>query len=266
MMLLRDYKVLFVNLRCKAKYHILYITNMQNSIVSSQEIVKDCWNHIGVEGDQSCPELKAVIHCRNCPVYSAAGRSLLEREAPPDYLHEWTNILAKAQLEDSGEQSSRALVLSAQTISVIIFRLLDEYLALPVRLLQEVTSPCVIHTIPHRSNELFLGLVNVRGEILMCISLSHLLNLETTSEPLEQPSSLASKRMVVVASEENRWVFTVNEVCGVHRFQNSELQDIPVVISKATEAYTKGVIHWQGQKVNYLDSDLLFYNLNRRIL
>jgi chemotaxis-related protein WspD len=239
---------------------------MQKSIVSNQLNVQDCWNHIGVEGDRTCPELKAVIHCRNCPVYSAAGRSLLEREAPPDYLYEWTNILAKAQVDEFEEQSSRAIVQSAQTISVIIFRLLGELLALPVRLLQEVISPCVIHTLPHRSNELFLGLVNVRGEILMCISLGNLLNLEVTADSLTPPSLFSSKRMVVVASDEDRWVFTVDEVCGVHRFQQTELQDIPVVISKATEAYTKGVIHWQGQKVNYLDSDLLFYNLNRRIL
>jgi Magnesium chelatase, subunit ChlI len=37
----------------------------------------DCWNQIGVFGDGTCPELAKVIHCRNCPVYAAGGRSLL---------------------------------------------------------------------------------------------------------------------------------------------------------------------------------------------
>jgi len=60
-------------------------------------MIDDCWNRIGVEGegDHSCIQLKTVIHCRNCPIYSSAGRGLLEREAPPEYLDEWTDILAK---------------------------------------------------------------------------------------------------------------------------------------------------------------------------
>jgi len=229
-------------------------------------MIDDCWNRIGVEGDRSCEQLKTVIHCRNCPVYSAAGRGLLEREAPPEYVKEWTEVLAKTPSDHSLAQTNGAIVVAGETVSVMIFLIGGEWLALPVRLLQEVTEPCVIHTLPHRNNELFMGLVNIRGEILMCISLGSLLDLENTTALSHPPSSFVSKRMVVVANEQDRWVFTVDEVSGVNRFQLSELQATPVVISKATEAYTKGVISWRGQKVNYLDSDLLFYTLNRRIL
>ncbi len=226
----------------------------------------DCWNKIGVEGDRSCPQLKTAIHCRNCSVYSLAGRSLLEREASPEYLHEWTQILAKTQNDDSLAPINGAIVRSAETLSVMIFRLGEEWLALPVRLLQEVTQPCVIHRLPHRSNELFLGLVNIRGEILLCVALSNLLNLEPITDSSQNLSAVISKRMMVVASQENRWVFPVDEVRGVHRFQISELQNTPVVISKASAAYTKGVIYWQEHKVNYLDADLLFYTLSQRLL
>jgi len=229
-------------------------------------MANDCWNHIGVEGtgDRSCVKLQTVTHCRNCSVYSTAGRSLLEREAPPEYIHEWTEIVAKTQPAESIAPANGAIVQSTETISIIIFRLGGEWLALPVHLLQEITQPCVIHTLPHRSNELFMGLVNIRGEILLCISLGLLLELYPDSSPLQ--NSLISKRMMVVASAENRWVFSVDEVCGVHRFPIAELQSTPVVISKASEAYTKGVIPWQGHQVCYLDADLLFYTLNRRIL
>ena len=231
-------------------------------------MIDDCWNRIGVEGagDRSCSKLKTVIHCRNCPVYSAVVRSLLEREAPPEYVNEWTEVLGKTQPDHSLAQINGAIFLSAQTLSVMIFRLGGEWLAFPVRLLQEVTQPCLIHTLPHRSNQLFQGLVNIRGEILLCIALGHLLDLEATDHSSQHLHSVSSQRMVVVASEENRWVFTVDEVCGVHRFPLSELQSTPVVISKASEGYTKGVIHCQGHKVNYLDMYLLFYTLNRRIL
>ncbi|HEY9706390.1 MAG TPA: chemotaxis protein CheW [Allocoleopsis sp.] len=223
----------------------------------------DCWNQIGVEGDHSCPQLKTVIHCRNCTVYSQAGRSLLEREASPEYLKEWTEIIAKPQPDDALTPTNGVIVRSAETLSAMICRLGNEWLAVPVKLLQEVTQPCVIHSLPHRSNDLFRGLVNIRGEILLCVSLSHLLNLEIMPDTQKNISAL--KRMVVLASDEHRWVFSVDEVCGVHRFQINELQNTPVVISKASASYTKGVIYWLNQKVNYLDTDLLFETLNRRI-
>lgn len=101
----------------------------------------------------------------------------------------------------------------------------------------------------------------------MCVSLGHLLDLEDHANSSDRASSVAAaKRMIVMASGDNRWVFIVDEVCGLHRFPLKELENTPVVISKASETYTKGVVRWQGHKVNYIDSDLLFYTLNRRIL
>ncbi len=50
--------------------------------------VHDCWNRIGVEGNATCRELAKYIHCRNCPVYSAAGLQLLDRPLPADYRRE----------------------------------------------------------------------------------------------------------------------------------------------------------------------------------
>lgn len=60
-----------------------------------EDSVTYCWNDIGVSGDSSCIELETVIHCRNCPIYRGAGRTLLQRNAPKGYVEEWTNILAK---------------------------------------------------------------------------------------------------------------------------------------------------------------------------
>ena len=54
-----------------------------------------CWKEIGIWGDSSCPELKKASHCRNCPVYSAAGIRMLDRPLTPGYLEEWTELLAR---------------------------------------------------------------------------------------------------------------------------------------------------------------------------
>jgi chemotaxis-related protein WspD len=227
----------------------------------------DCWNQIGVQGDRSCPELETHIHCRNCPVYSAAGRGLLEREAPSGYLEEWTKLLAQSQQFPSrSERQQSALQRAKRSLSVTIFRLGDEWLALPAQLFKEITPPTSIHTLPHRSNDLFLGLANVRGEILMCVSLFNFLGIHSTTNATCQMSPVVYQRMVVVEVEGYSWAFAVDEVYGVHRVREQDLRPAPVAIAKSEESYTISTINWKNKKVNYLDSELLFYTLQRRVL
>ena len=157
------------------------------------------------------------------------------------------------------------LVRATDTLSVIIFRLGNERLALPVNILQEVTPPYIIHAVPHRTNSVFLGLVNIRGETLLCISLRNLLGLEPVAESADFSHTINPQRMIVAGKNENKWVFPVDEVHGTYRFHLNEFKDAPVVISKASEAYTKGVVTWQGKKINFLDSELFFYTLSHKV-
>ncbi|WP_228037144.1 chemotaxis protein CheW [Cuspidothrix issatschenkoi] len=238
-------------------------------------IFNDCWNKIGVMGDRTCSELKTVIHCYECPVYAAVGDSLLEREAPVDYLENWMNVIEETSTNPDIYDSNEAIIRTLDSISIIIFQLGNEKLGLPVRMLQEVTHPCIIQPVPHRSNELFLGLVNIRGETLLCASLHSILHIQPTQETIKSKSNQDNKatvkpiniqRMIVAGQGEDKWVFPVDEVHGIFRFHLSELQEAPVVITKSEEGYTKGIVYWEGEKINYLDSDLLFYTLNQKIL
>ena len=221
----------------------------------------NCWNQIGVQGDHSCSELKTYIHCRNCPVYSTAGRHLLERETDADYVSEWTQVLAQEKVAVTRQFTA------AGTLSVVIVRLGKEWLALPAQLFKEVTPPCPIRTLPHRSNNILLGLVNIRGEIQLCVSLANLLGLETASAALAQNlTHVIYKRMVVVEKEENRWVFAVDEIYGVHRVGPEDLTHVPATVAKASQTYTKHLIKWQDRNVNYLDEELIFYTLTKKNL
>ena len=240
-------------------------SSISNSSQLEAPLLNDCWNRIGVMGDRSCGELVTVMHCYDCPVYASAGDSLLEREPPQNYLNEWIDILTESS-DDEDFESDGTIIRSPEAISVIIFRLGNERLALPVRVLQEVTPLCVVQPVPHRTDDLFLGLVNIRGETLLCVSLSHLLSLELGEESASMPSAVGAKRMMVAGQGDDKWVFPVDEVHGVFRFHLNELRDAPIVITKAAEAYTQGIVNWQGQKVNYLDSELLFYTMNHKIL
>jgi len=220
--------------------------------VQPEQFSISCWNDIGVKGDLSCPQLKSVIHCYNCQVYLETGRSLFNREVPLEYLEDWTMIVSQSITKEI-----------QATISLMIFRISQEFLALPVSCLQEIVVPAIVHRLPHRSNELFLGLTNIRGETLVCISLAYLLSLNV--DPTLASKEL-SQRMIVAGNAEFRWVFPVDEVFGVHRFTPEQLNQAPVVITKAMETYTQYVLDWQGQKVNFLDTELMFYTLNRKIL
>lgn len=234
---------------------------MENGITITQTVLNDCWNKMGVGGDRSCKQLKIYTHCRNCPVYSAAGRGLLEREAPTGYIDEWTELFSQTQLPQTISQ-----IENTTTQAVIIFRLGKEWLALSANLFKEVTSPGIIHTIPHRSNAILKGIVNIRGEILMCISLRNLLGLENQEKAKSSKSIvIAQERMVVIQQNEDRWVFSVDEVSSIQRFHKQEFRLAPAVVAQSKEAYTKSVINWQNKKVSYLDDELLFYTINRRI-
>src|SRR5437763_11431767 len=126
--------------------------------------INNCWKTIGLWGDNSCPELQKVSHCRNCPVYSAAGIQMLDRKLAPGYREEWTELLARPK-------PARI----TGTKSVVIFRIGAEWLSLPAPTFQEVAEDRGHHTLPHRDNKLLLGLVNIRGELLTCASLGTLL-------------------------------------------------------------------------------------------
>jgi len=216
----------------------------------------DCWNQIGVSGDGTCPELAKVIHCRNCPIYAAGGRSLLEREPPADYLREWTQTLAEEKDEDQAEDA----------LSVLIFRLGREWLALPTHVCQEVAEMRPIHILPHRSGPVLLGLVNIRGQIRLCGSLRELLGLEPADDSGRTTHHKNPRCLVVIARDRDHWVLLVDEIYGVQRFHHSAVRDAPVTVAKATPGLTQGVIAWQEKGVGYLDDELLFLALRKEVL
>jgi chemotaxis-related protein WspD len=223
----------------------------------------DCWNRIGVFGDRSCQELPSCVHCRNCPVYSAAGRSLLERLPPSDYLEEWTTVLADTQRgsERSRLSTDGSVVRSDQSLSVMIFRLATELFALPVGVFLEVSAPFVVHSVPGRSNRLFLGMVNVRGEIMLAASLSNLLDLSPPPDEEQQPGG----RMAVASSPQGKWVFPVEEIFGIYLFHRDHVNAAPAVITNSQQSYTCGIFQWQHRSVSLLDSDQIFEALNQQI-
>ncbi len=208
-----------------------------------------CWNRIGVRGDRSCPELVKVTHCHNCPVFAAAGRRFLDAPSPSDYLDEWTIRLADPENRAASDQ-----------LSVLVFRLGDEWLALPVGVLVEVTRPREPHRIPHRGG-LLAGMVNIRGELHLCVRLDLLLGVATSTDH----KSDQKPRLIVVRREAEGWAFGADEVDQVHRVPARSLTPPAPTLARAVTKLTRGVFTLGNRPVGLLDDARVFQTIRERI-
>lgn len=173
---------------------------------------------------------------------------LFDREPPADYVKEWTNRIN--QVAEKVEQGE---------LSALIFRIGSEWLALPTAVVQEVMDVPSIHSIPHRHGAVVLGLVNVRGELLVGAALGKLLNLDDVTDK----DTIAIPRLLVTKREMLRAAFPVDEVHGVVRYQRENLRDVPTTFPSGAATYTVGLLPWHDKTVGCLDDALLFYALEK---
>jgi chemotaxis-related protein WspD len=184
--------------------------------------------------------------------FSSAAARLFDREIPREYRRQWTEIVAVApSISESNLQS------------VVVFRIGPEWLALSSTVVQEVAEKSVLHRLPHRGAGLVKGIVNIRGEILLCMSLDVLLRLEPAAG---EPSAgrRAEQRLLVCNRHGDRLVFLVDEVHGVHRYSPQAQREVPATLAKAEARYTSGILPWKvNRSIGRLDDELVFYALSK---
>jgi chemotaxis-related protein WspD len=221
----------------------------------------DCWNRIGIGGDRSCPELARYVHCHNCPVFAGAGQKLLDSAPPRGYLDEARERLAVPPEE-----------LNCDALGALVFRLGEEWLALPVQVLIEVHEVRPVHRIPQRGG-LLAGVINIRGELQLCAHLDQMLAVQsvtaasrgaTISGTADETANTA--RLLVVQLDAERWVFPVDEVDQVHRFAIGDLNDVPATVGRAGGRLTRGVFEWKNRTIGFLDEKRLLQALQKRVV
>jgi chemotaxis-related protein WspD len=217
--------------------------------------INDCWNKIGVRGDASCPELKQYGHCRNCPVFASAALTLLDRELPAGYAAEWMGYISQ----------KRGSVKRGERQSAVLFRLGAEWFALPTIVVDEVAELRRVHTLPHRRGGMLLGLVNVQGELIVCVSLAKMLGLEDSLASIGGQDAAQPRRLLVVRSETGRIAFPVDEVERTQRYHPGDLKAVPATLARAATNYTKGILAWRDRQVGCLDGQTVVAAMNRYI-
>jgi chemotaxis-related protein WspD len=217
-------------------------------LLHSQAAVDDCWNRIGVFGDKSCPQLERHIHCRNCEVYGAAAIALLDR---------YGSTLERG--DDDYGQGETEEAQGAQR-SLLIFRLGEQWLAIATRCLAEVMPVSPIHVLPHRNSRGLLGVTNVRGTLVACLSLAELLGLETQQDA-RRGERRVIPRMLILESDSGPLVTPVDEVSGIQRIPVARISSAKHDDKRAISRFTAGVLQWQEQSITLLDDEQLLQTM-----
>jgi chemotaxis-related protein WspD len=219
------------------------------------------------ETSEARPDSDSAGHTRPAPhgqpgrrdrqAYAEIARTLLDRPLPPDYQSEWARHFA-------GETPIEAIV-EEERAAAVIFRIGEEWLALPGTVFKEVAEPRPVHSLPHRRNGIVRGIANIRGELLVCISFATLLGIDKHADAERGDRNLHFERMVVIGRANGRIVFSVHEVHGIHHYDSRALCPVPGTVGQAGSSFTTGMIAWQGKMVGLLDDRKLLDAIDRSI-
>ena len=222
----------------------------------NQLTINDCWNHIGIWGSElpRCEKLEEHIHCRNCNIYSEAGRNVLERKLTKNYEKDWAVVYSKDKQEHITDKES-----------VTVFRLGDEILAIPTEYVMSINDIGNIHTVPHQNSNILRGLINLHGELKVCVSLGRLMGLNKAVNKVDEKLRVYN-RMIEISKDSKGYIFIATEVLGIHHITDKDLKDVPATISQAKGTFTQSLIEWNNIDISYLDVELVFYNLDKHLL
>ncbi|MFJ4291377.1 chemotaxis protein CheW [Cupriavidus sp. NPDC089707] len=221
--------------------------------------VDDCWRRIGVRGDGSCPALAQHAHCRNCPTYAQAAAMLLDAQQL-DQLADALPDAATFAMEADDPFAGHGTALSC-----LVFRIGEEWLALPTAALGEVTAPCPVHSLPHRRDAAVLGLAAVRGNLLVCLSLARLFGTGSATPAIGNADEAAGNRFLILGQGRAALALPVAEVSGMVRVPGPALQPLPATLGRASARYTQALFLDHGRSIGLLDAALLRQALARSL-
>lgn len=209
--------------------------------------INTCWRNTGINGDNSCAELEEYIHCRNCPAFKAAGRALLGRASAMSQVEQWTDKIGSEREDEKYE-----------AISVGIFKLHNEWLALPTSAFSEVANDCNVRRISHGKGGVLLGICSIRGEIQLCVSLEKVLGMECHGYS-------ERSRFCVLAEDNCKWVFPVDSVSAVAKINKNDIEPTPANLQSGLNLFSCGIFEHDGHKVGLLEANMIFHALARSV-
>ena len=204
-----------------------------------------CWKRIGVFGVKSCLRLAEHVHCRNCEVYSAAAARLLDG-CVPDLADEDT--AAVPQPQPTGPQ-----------LTMLVFRLGDDWLALPTAGVEEVLPMAPVHGLPHGRSRTLLGVAQLHGALVACVSLPRLLGLDDGSPP----TAAVRPRLLSLGCTSGAVLAPVDEVDGIHTIAQAAVHAKGTADARVLSQVARGVLQRGNRPITVLDAERFQQALTR---
>jgi chemotaxis-related protein WspD len=185
-------------------------------------------------------------------VHAEAALALLDREPPAGTQASWTTHFAEPLATGT-----------SGTVAIFVFRLGRDWFALPVGLVAEVAPERTVHTLPHQRRGVVLGVVNLHGALVVCLSLGAVLGLDgdSASAPERQ---FERARMLMLHQGDVRAACPVDEVSGIHRVDPAALVETPASVAGARACVTH-VWAWRDGTVGLIDATLLCQAIRRSV-
>ncbi len=200
-----------------------------------------CWAKDGVWGNSSCSKLASVIHCRNCGAFEDVATKRLSTSTP-------TVDASSLSIEKEDERK--------RAHSLFVFKYANITLAIEPACVGEITVASPIHRIPHRVENAIDGISNINGELVLVVNIYSALSIEKTDFK-------DAKLNVLCESGGEKFAFRADEVIGVMRIDEAEIQSSDNVKSK----FISGVFNSEKfGEVLILDVQLLAGAIIRRLI
>ena len=139
-----------------------------------------------------------------------------------------------------------------EAVSVLIFRLGEEWLAFRTQTVAEVTMPRPVHRIPHRSNQVLVGLGEPARPGSALRVAARLAGRDCTGGVDRGWSCCAT------ADRAETWAFAADEVVGVHRVPRSQWRGVPSTLVNPAVGFSQAVLSWNGRSIGLLDEQRVF--------
>lgn len=186
-----------------------------------------------------------------------ASATLFDRPLPDDYRREWTTQVARVRD-----------VVVRQTQASFVFRIGTEWLGLPVSVLEGVVPRRPVHSLPHHRGGVVLGLVTLRGQLRLCVSLAALLGIPASAGSPgangDDTRHGVPRSLIIGDRPDRRVVVPVDEVHGIVRYGSDAVRELPPALAAGVR-YTTNLLVWNGHTVAQLDGTLLLYAIEKAI-
>ncbi|MFM1889702.1 MAG: hypothetical protein RLZZ565_459 [Planctomycetota bacterium] len=159
-----------------------------------------------------------------------ATRRLLERPLGPEELEAQTREVARVLEEDACDRTS-----------ILVVECGGERIGLPGSLVRRVSGPSPVHRVPHRSNAVLKGIVNLGGQLSLVGDLVALLELPRPAGAKAGDAG-RDRRMLLLGESLEQWVVEVDRVLGVLRLESARLESTPVTIRAARDHHSEHLV------------------------